>query len=367
MPLYMDIHNVGKITLEDTRKAHLADLSVQEKYGVTYHQYWFNEEANTVYCLMEGPDKESCAATHREANGLSACQIVEVEGGMYDIFMGKNQKLDHGLVRHESGEIDTGYRYIFTLNIIANTNLSDSINFDQLKLPKIPKRKALQIINEYNGNDVSSEVFDCIVAVFQDAKSALKCAHEIQQEFLKYRFDKSVDRIDITFNMGISIGQPLTEKEGFFEKAIQTSQRLCLVAGDKEIIASRLFEEYCDIDEEVKEHIGLRTIKPSEQEFLNDLLDIIEMGLSDEAFGVEFLCREIGVSQPQLYRKVTAISGRSPVNFIREVRLNKALTLLKQDKFNISEIALEVGFNNPSYFAKCFHEKFGVMPSKIAI
>ena len=44
MPLYMDIHYIGEITVEDTRKAHLADLAVQEKYGVTYHQYWFNEE-----------------------------------------------------------------------------------------------------------------------------------------------------------------------------------------------------------------------------------------------------------------------------------------------------------------------------------
>src|SRR5690606_16755769 len=192
MPLYMDIHMVGKLGMEDAKKAHLADLAVQEKYGVIYHQYWFNEEAGTVYCLMEGPDKESCAATHLEANGLAACQIVEVEGGLYDVFMGVDQKVDdHGMVRHESGEIDTGFRYIFTLSIIANTTLSDSINFDQLKLPKIPKRKALQIINEHNGNDISTKGFDCIIAVFQDAKSALKCAHEIQREFLKYRLDNS--------------------------------------------------------------------------------------------------------------------------------------------------------------------------------
>ena len=76
MPLFMDIHFIGEITLEGTRKAHLANLAVQEKYGVNYLQYWFDEEAVTVYCLMEGPDKESCAAAHREANGIIACQIV---------------------------------------------------------------------------------------------------------------------------------------------------------------------------------------------------------------------------------------------------------------------------------------------------
>lgn len=80
MPLYMDIHFVKDISVEDAKNAHIKDLAVQEKYGVTYHQYWFNEEAGTIYCLMEGPDMESCAATHREANGIIACQIVEVEG-----------------------------------------------------------------------------------------------------------------------------------------------------------------------------------------------------------------------------------------------------------------------------------------------
>lgn len=366
MPLYMDIH-YGMFTMEDTRKAHMADLAVQEKYGVTYHQYWFNKEAGTVCCLIEAPNKEACAATHREANGFTACQIVEVEVGMYDIFMGKDKKIDHGLVRHESGAIDTGYRYILSLNIIAKTNLSDTIDFAQLKLPKKPKSRALQIINKYGGKEISSGGYDCILAVFQEPKNALKCAHEIQREFLKYRDNQSPNKIDISFNMGISIGQPLTKNEGFFVKAIEMSQRLCLIAGDKEIIVSRLFEEYCNTDEELKNHIGLRTIKPSEQLFLGNLLDIIEKQLSDETFGVDYLSREIGVSRPQLYRKVTAVTGRSPINFIRDIRLNKALSLIKENKYNLCQIALEVGYSSPSYFSKCFHEKFGVNASKIAV
>ncbi|MBS0000232.1 MAG: DUF4242 domain-containing protein [Cyclobacteriaceae bacterium] len=366
MPLYMDIHFVGEISVEDTRKAHLADLAVQKKYGVTYHQYWFNEEMGTVYCLMEGPDKESCAATHREANGFTACQIVEVEGGMYDIFMGEKQKVDHGLVRHQDGEIDTGYRYILTLNIIANTGISDWIDFDQLRLPKRPKSKALQIIGETDGKEIRTGGFDNIIAVFETPEKALRCAHKIQTEFLDHTRDGS-KKYDISFNMGISVGQPLTEKEGFFVKAIQMSKRLCLIAGDKEIITSRLFEELCDTNEIVKRHIHLRTIKPSEQEFLDNFLDIADDRISDHTFGVNFLSQDMGVSQPQLYRKVIAITGRSPVSFIREIRLNKALSLIREKKYNLSEIALEVGYNSPSYFSKCFHERFGIKPSRIAI
>jgi AraC-like DNA-binding protein len=366
MPLFMDIHFVGEISVEDTRKAHLADLAVQEKYGVKYHQYWFNEEAGTVFCLMEGPDKESCAATHREANGFTACQIVEVEGGMYDLFMGENQKVDHGLVRHEDGKIDTGYRYILTLDIIAKTKSEDTIDFRQLKLPQRPKNKALQIISESNGKEVRTGGFDSIVAVFETPENVLRCAHEIQREFLSYR-NKSDQEGEISFNMGISVGQPLTEKDGFFVKAIQMSQRLCLIAGDKEIMTSRLFVEICDTNEVMKNHISLRTVKPSEQSFMDNLLDITEDRFSDFTFGVNFLSQEIGVSKPQLYRKITAITGRSPVSFIRDIRLQKALSLLKENKYNISEIALEVGYHNPSYFTKCFQEKYGIKPSKITV
>src|SRR5690606_14700001 len=149
--------------------------------------------------------------------------------------------------------------------------------------------------------------------------------------------------------------------------AIKMSQRMCLIAGDKEILTSRLFEELCDTNEVIKKHINVRTIKFSEQNFLDDLLNITENRFSDDAFGVECLSKEIGISKPQLYRKVIAITGRSPVSFIRDIRLHKALSLIKENKFNISEIALEVGYNNPSYFSKCFQEKFGVNPSKIDI
>lgn len=367
MPLYMDIHFVGKVSVENTREAHIQDLAVQEKYGVKYHQYWFNEEAGTVYCLMEAPDKESCAATHREANGFTACQITEVEGGMYDLFMGENQNVDHGLVKHENGKLDTGYRYILTLDIIAKTKSTAPIDFDQLKLPKKPKNMALQVISEFEGKEVRNGGFDSIIAVFKIPENALRCAHKIQHEFLNLRKEKNPDTDDFAFNMGISVGQPLTEKEGFFVEAIRMSRRLCLVADENEIITPLLFEELCDVNSTIKKHISLRAIKPSEQEFLDQLMDIVENRLSDHNFGVDYLSRDMCVSRPQLYRKVTAMTGRSPVTFIRDIRLNKALSLIKENKYNLSEIALEIGYNSPSYFSKCFREKYGVNASSVAV
>ena len=83
MPLYMDVHRgLEGLTAQDVAKAHKRDLEVQEKYGVNFLKYWFNEKDGTVFCLSEAPSKEASAAVHREANGGMADEIIEVVEGL---------------------------------------------------------------------------------------------------------------------------------------------------------------------------------------------------------------------------------------------------------------------------------------------
>jgi hypothetical protein len=82
MPLFMDIHKgVEGLTAEAVAGAHGKDLEVQEKHGVKYLHYWFNEEDGAVFCLCEAPNKEAAEAVHREAHGLVADEIIEVKEG----------------------------------------------------------------------------------------------------------------------------------------------------------------------------------------------------------------------------------------------------------------------------------------------
>ncbi|MGI8550547.1 MAG: DUF4242 domain-containing protein [Dehalococcoidia bacterium] len=82
MPLYMDTHNkVEGLTDEAVAGAHQRDLEVQEKHGVKYHRYWYDKGSGKVYCLVEAPSKEAAEAVHREAHGLLADEIVEVQEG----------------------------------------------------------------------------------------------------------------------------------------------------------------------------------------------------------------------------------------------------------------------------------------------
>ena len=81
MPTYIDIHELPGVKAGDVASAHQADLSVQDRYGVNYRQYWVDEEGGRVFCLVDAPDREAAAQVHREAHGLIPDSIIEVREG----------------------------------------------------------------------------------------------------------------------------------------------------------------------------------------------------------------------------------------------------------------------------------------------
>lgn len=81
MPLYMDMHDLGEVTMADVAQAHAADLETQGAHDVSYLRYWVDEAAGKVFCLVEAPSDEAAATVHREAHGLVADHIFEVQEG----------------------------------------------------------------------------------------------------------------------------------------------------------------------------------------------------------------------------------------------------------------------------------------------
>jgi len=83
MPLFMDVHDhIDGLTADGVAAAHQADLNTQEKYGVKYLKYWFDESTGKVFCLVDAPSREAANAVHREAHGLVADHLVEVKEGV---------------------------------------------------------------------------------------------------------------------------------------------------------------------------------------------------------------------------------------------------------------------------------------------
>ena len=92
----------------------------------------------------------------------------------------------------------------------------------------------------------------------------------------------------------------------------------------------------------------------------------MEDNLSDPDFSVDKLSREIGMSRVHLYKKLTSLTGKSPIEFIRIIRLRRAAQLLEKSQLSVSEIAYQVGFNNPKYFTKYFKSEYRTLPSEYA-
>ena len=114
--------------------------------------------------------------------------------------------------------------------------------------------------------------------------------------------------------------------------------------------------------QEEEEEQGLGS---QDKSFVDNLRDVIHRNMGDSDFSVERLGEEIGLSRVQLYRKVKALTGLTPVELLRKARLERARRLVEKTDRSISEIAYEVGFTAPSYFNKCFKDEFGVSPGSM--
>lgn len=110
--------------------------------------------------------------------------------------------------------------------------------------------------------------------------------------------------------------------------------------------------------------IDALTDNPIDQEFLKRTFQCILDNLSNSDYTVEKFSEDMNMDRTGLYRKLMALTGHSPTNFIRTIRLKKAAELLLDKKLTISDVSDQVGFNSISYFTKCFHDTFGKTPSQ---
>jgi YesN/AraC family two-component response regulator len=101
-----------------------------------------------------------------------------------------------------------------------------------------------------------------------------------------------------------------------------------------------------------------------DEEFLQELLGLIEKHISDPRLNIDHLAAKLYMSRASLYRKIHSLTGEAPANFIRTYRLKRAAQLFKKGCGNVTEVAIQVGVPNVSYFTKIFKKKFGQVPSR---
>jgi AraC-like DNA-binding protein len=101
-----------------------------------------------------------------------------------------------------------------------------------------------------------------------------------------------------------------------------------------------------------------------DNQFLTQLNEIIEANFSNPELSVDFLAEKLCISRSGLFAKIKTLANITPNELIQLVRLKKAASLLAENKYRINEICYMVGFNNPSYFTKCFQKQFGMKPGE---
>jgi signal transduction histidine kinase/ligand-binding sensor domain-containing protein/DNA-binding response OmpR family regulator len=106
------------------------------------------------------------------------------------------------------------------------------------------------------------------------------------------------------------------------------------------------------------------SISSPDEKLVSKALAVVEKNISKPDFSVVELSRELGMSRVNLYKKLSSITGKTPIEFIRIIRLRRAAQLLETGRISVSEAAYQVGFNNPKYFTKHFKSEFGILPSE---
>lgn len=108
-------------------------------------------------------------------------------------------------------------------------------------------------------------------------------------------------------------------------------------------------------------------ITSSDDVFLASIMNKIEENMSNEAFSIDDLAESLNVSRSMLYRRINNISGLSPLDFIKNIRLKRAAQLLETASFTVSEVCYRVGFSDTRYFSTCFKKQYGISPKAYSL
>ena len=260
---------------------------------------------------------------------------------------------------------ESAYRIIMYVSLKDVTLLRSIIDGDAaLKIINGIRDSIQGLLKEYKGSEVIKDNSKLIVS-FVSAASAVLCAHEIQDTVKAY-FDNG-HYTNHNIKISLCAGLPVTSQNGLFGEAVQLAERLCEVSNHNQIVVSSAVKELYNnekLDGLLNEK-QFQTLSPDDEGFVNQLTEITNAIWNDPKFEVGFFGKQIGLSRSRFYRKISAITGLSPNNFIMAFKLKRALKLIEAKKGNITQIAFETGFNSPSYFSKCFQKRYGLLPSQL--
>lgn len=239
MPIFLDRHDLQGLTAADIAEAHRKDLEVQDRYGVRFLTYWFDEPRGTTFCLIDAPDIRTAMRVHDEAHGEIANDVIEVDLSAVEAFLGR--------ISHPSPEgrapqvaIDPALRTIMFTDIVDSTGMTARLG-DRMAVEMTRAHDALvrRSLKDKGGREVK-HTGDGIMASFDGASEAVDCARAIQQAFEAFNL---ASKEKLRVRIGLDVGEPVADSNDLFGATVQTAARLCQNAEPDTIVVSGAVSE----------------------------------------------------------------------------------------------------------------------------
>jgi class 3 adenylate cyclase len=234
MPIFLDRHELKGLTAFDVADAHRKDLELQERYGVRFLTYWFDEARGSAFCLVDAPNIEAVSRVHDEAHGAIPKNVIEVDLSAVEAFLGRVSDPPPSGAGSQVAS-DPALRAILFTDIVDSTlmtaRLGDARTVEMVRAHDSLVRRALKD----NGGREVKHTGDGIMASFEDTRSAVECARAIQQAFNAFNF-RSREKLRV--RIGLDVGEPVADSNDLFGTTVQTAARLCQCADPDTILVS---------------------------------------------------------------------------------------------------------------------------------
>ena len=256
MPIFLDRHDLSGLTAADIAEAHRKDLEIQDKYGVRFLTYWFDEARGTGFCLIESPDIETAMRVHGEAHGDVATDVIPVDLSAVEAFLGRIS--DPAPATPEDKAVpDAAFRAVMFTDIVDSTGmtarLGDARGVEMVRAHDSIVRRSL---NDADGREVK-HTGDGIMASFNDIDSAVACGCSIQKALETFN---SANAEPLQVRIGIHAGEPIEESNDLFGVTVQTAARICDEAGGGSVVISAVVRDALNIDLQIID-LGARSLK----------------------------------------------------------------------------------------------------------
>jgi AraC-like DNA-binding protein len=297
---------------------------------------------------------------HEHAHGEVPHQIIEVDARVVESFLGRIEDPEKAQNTRLNIINDPAFRTIMVV-AIEHHSFRDADPSASISMVRRIYKEISETLSDFGGNIVQQNEETLLIS-FSSVSKAVLCSLKIHEIYKTSRTRYPLNFTELS--IGLHAGVPVTGTKSIFEDTIKLARRMAYISMSEIVVSGevqQLFES--ENPGEVVNPDQIHTLTPAEEKFMNNFMEFIEKEWLNPGLKVEDIEKNMGTSKSKLYREMIRLTGKSPNVFLLHYRLRKSLQLLQRQKGNISEVAFDSGFNSPSYYARCFRKKYGIMPS----